>query len=102
MDTFTETSTAPDEAVAAVNLSEQGQSSISEAVFHPGLTAMQQHIVGDLVSSARENGNNFKIHNNLNDGLCASIKLKKICKVNIDDADKSIYFHLKGSTVRSS
>ena len=69
MDTFTGTSTAPGQAVAAVNLGEQGRSSISEAVFHPGLTAMQQHIVGDLVSSGRENGNN------LNDGSCASINL---------------------------
>ena len=75
MDTFTETSTVPAQAVVAVNLSEQGQSSISEAVFHPGLTAMEQHIVGDLVSSARENGNNFRIHDNLNDGSCASINL---------------------------
>ncbi|XP_067019671.1 uncharacterized protein [Acropora muricata] len=48
------TSTATDQAVSAGNLSEQGQSSISEAVFYPGLTAMQQHM-GDLVSSAREN-----------------------------------------------
>ena len=75
MDTFTGTSTAPGQAVAAVNLGEQGRSSISEAVFHPGLTAMQQHIVGDLVSSARENGNNFRIHDNLNDGSRASINL---------------------------
>ncbi|XP_067019540.1 uncharacterized protein [Acropora muricata] len=49
------TSTAPGQAVAAVNLGEQGRSSVSEAVFHPGLTAMQQHIMGDLVTSAREN-----------------------------------------------
>ena len=75
LDTFTGTSTAPGQAVAAVNLGEQGRSSVSEAVFHPGLTAMQQHIVGDLVSSARENGNNFRIHDNLNDGSCASINL---------------------------
>ena len=46
----------PDQAVAAVNLGEQGHSSISEAVFHPDLTTMQQHIVGDVVSSGRENG----------------------------------------------
>ena len=69
MDTFTGTATAPGQAVAAVNLGEQGRSSVSEAVFHPGLTAMQQHIVGDLVSSGRENGIN------LNGGSCASINL---------------------------
>ena len=46
----------PDQAVAAVNLGEQGPSSISEAVFHPNLTTVQQHIVGDVVSSGRENG----------------------------------------------
>ena len=34
MGAFTETSTAPDQAVVAVNLGEQGPSSISEAVVH--------------------------------------------------------------------
>ena len=56
MDNFTETSTVPDQAVAAVNLGEQGPSSISDEVFHPDLTTIQQHIVGDVVSSGRENG----------------------------------------------
>ena len=45
----------PDQAVATVNLGEQGRSSISEAVLHPDLM-IQQHIVGDVVSSGRENG----------------------------------------------
>ena len=41
-----------DQAVAAVNLGEQGPtSSISEAVFHPDLM-IQQHAVGDVVISA--------------------------------------------------
>ena len=54
---FTETSTAPDQAVVAVNLGEQGPSSISEAVVHPDLTTKNQHIVGDVVSLiGRENG----------------------------------------------
>ena len=57
LDTFTETSVVTDQAVAAVNLGEQGHSSISEAVVHPDLTTIvQQHIVGDAVSSGRENG----------------------------------------------
>ena len=58
MDTFTETSTAPDQAVIAVNSTdhEQGSSSISEADFHSNLTTIQQYIVGDGVSSGRENG----------------------------------------------
>ena len=71
----------PDEAVAAVNLGEQEPSSISEAVFHPDLTTMQQQIVGDVVSSGRENGKksiketkNFRIII-VNDGSCASISL---------------------------
>ena len=55
LDTFTETSTAPDQAVAAVNLDEQGPSSVSESVSCPGATIIQ-HIVGDAVSSGRENG----------------------------------------------
>ena len=55
MGTFTETSTAPDQAVAAVNLGEQGPSSVSESVSYPDATTIQ-HIVGDAVSSGRENG----------------------------------------------
>ncbi|XP_044166043.1 uncharacterized protein LOC114950260 [Acropora millepora] len=51
-----ETSIVADQAVAAVNLGEQGPSSIPEAVVHPDqTTVVQQHIVGDLVSSRREN-----------------------------------------------
>ncbi|XP_074627714.1 uncharacterized protein LOC141885749 isoform X1 [Acropora palmata] len=50
-----ETSTAPDQAVVAVNLGEQGPSSISEAVVHPDLTKKNQHIVVDEMSSDREN-----------------------------------------------
>ena len=45
----------PDQAIAAVNSGEQRPNSISEVVFHPDLTTMQQHIVGDIVSSSREN-----------------------------------------------
>ena len=60
MDTFTETSTAQDQAVAAVNLGEEGPSSVSEAVSHPDVTAIQQHIVGDVVSSGRENGKRLR------------------------------------------
>ena len=56
MDTFTETSAAQDQAVATVNLGEQGPSSISEAISHPDVTTTQWHIVGDVVSSGRENG----------------------------------------------
>ncbi|XP_074627764.1 uncharacterized protein LOC141885776 [Acropora palmata] len=58
--TSTETSTAPDQAVVAVNLGEQGPSSISEAVVHPDLTTKNQYIVGDVVSSDRENGSAFE------------------------------------------
>ncbi|XP_015772447.1 PREDICTED: uncharacterized protein LOC107350717 isoform X6 [Acropora digitifera] len=50
-----ETSTAPDQAVVAVNLGEQGPSSISEAIVHPDVTTKNQHIVGDVVSLGREN-----------------------------------------------
>ncbi|XP_015771260.1 PREDICTED: uncharacterized protein LOC107349592 [Acropora digitifera] len=50
-----ETSTVPDEAVAEVNLGGQGSGSVSEGVFHPDLTTMQQQIVGDVVTSGREN-----------------------------------------------
>ena len=56
---FTETSTAPDQAVAAVNLGEQGPSSVSESVSYPDATTIQ-HIVGDAVSSGRENGKNSR------------------------------------------
>ena len=55
MDTFTETSTAPDKAVEAVNLGEQGPSSVSESVSYPDGTTIQ-HIVGDAVSSGKEYG----------------------------------------------
>ena len=70
-----------DQAVAAVNLGEQGPSSISEAVVLPDqTTVIQQHIVDDLVILGRENGkksrkpriSEFMI---LNDGSCASITL---------------------------
>ena len=70
-----------DQAVAAVNLGEQGPSSISEAVVHPDITTIvQQHIVGDVVSLGRGNGKKsrkpriaeFMI---LNDGSNASITL---------------------------
>ena len=81
LDTFTETSTAQDQAVAAVNLGEQGPSSISEAVSHPDATTIQQHIVGDVLSSGRENGKKSRkprISETiiLNDGSCASITLR--------------------------
>ena len=46
----------PDEALSAVNLGGQGPSSVSEAVLHPDRTTIQQQIVGDVVSSGRENG----------------------------------------------
>ena len=79
MDTLTETSMVPDQAVATVNLGEQGPSSISEAVFHPDLM-IQQHIVGDVVSSGRQNGKKSRKPRisesiTLNDGSCASITL---------------------------
>ena len=54
MDTFTEASTTSDQA-AAVNVGEQGPSSVSESVSYPDATTIQ-HIVGDAVSSGRENG----------------------------------------------
>ncbi|XP_044166032.1 uncharacterized protein LOC114952157 isoform X2 [Acropora millepora] len=50
-----ETSTVPDEVLSAVKLGGQGPSSVSEAVLHPDLTTIQQQIVGDVVSSGREN-----------------------------------------------
>ena len=60
MDAFTETSTAPDQAVAAVNLGEQGPSSVSESVSYPDATTIQ-HIMGDAVRSGRENGKKARI-----------------------------------------
>ncbi|XP_067017535.1 uncharacterized protein [Acropora muricata] len=51
----TETTTLTDQAVVAVNAGEQGPNSISEAVFHSDVSTVQQHIVGDVVSSGREN-----------------------------------------------
>ncbi|XP_015770837.1 PREDICTED: uncharacterized protein LOC107349236 isoform X2 [Acropora digitifera] len=51
----TETTTATAQAVVAVNARERGPNSISEAVFHSDVTTVQQHIVGDVVSSGREN-----------------------------------------------
>ena len=70
----------PDEAAAAVNLGEQGPSSISEVVFHPDPTTVQQHIVGDVLSSGRESGKKSRkprISESiiLNDGSCASTTL---------------------------
>ena len=53
---MTETTTDPDQAVVAVNLGEQGPSSISEAVLHLDLRRMQRHSVGYVVSSGREKG----------------------------------------------
>ena len=78
--TLTETSTAPDQAVVAVNLGEQGPTSISEAVVHPDLTTKNQHIVGDVVSLGRENGKKSRKPRSpefivLNDGSCVSITL---------------------------
>ncbi|XP_067017683.1 uncharacterized protein [Acropora muricata] len=54
LSTFGETSIAPDQAFAAVNLGEQGPSSVSESVSYPDATTIQ-HIEGDVVSSGREN-----------------------------------------------
>ena len=76
MDTFTETFTAPDQA-AAVNLGEQGPSSVSESVSYPDATTIQR-IVGDAVSQGSENGKKSReprISETiiLNDGLFASI-----------------------------
>ena len=50
---------APGEAVAVINLGEQGPGSNSEVVFlcDPA-TKIQQCTVGDVVSSGRENGKN--------------------------------------------
>ena len=70
----------PDQAVAAVNHGEQGPSSISEAVSQSDATTIQQHIVGDVVSSGREDGKTSRkarISETiiLNDGSCTSITL---------------------------
>ena len=46
---------APDQAIAADNLGEQGPSSVSESVSYPDTTTIQ-HVAGDAVSSGRENG----------------------------------------------
>ena len=54
LDTFTETSTARDQA-SAVNLGEQGPSSVSESVSYSDATTIHD-IVDDAVSSGRENG----------------------------------------------
>ena len=43
MDIFTETSTAPHQAVAAVNLGEQGPSSVSESVSYPDVTTGREN-----------------------------------------------------------
>ena len=79
LDTFTETPTAPYQAVAAVNLGEQRPSSVSESVSYPDATTIQ-HIVGDALSSGGENGKKSRkprISETiiLNDGSCASITL---------------------------
>ena len=79
MGNFTETSTAPDQAVVAVNVGEQGSSSISEAVVLPDLTTKNQH-VGDEMSSDRENGKKSRKPRSpefivLNDGSCVSVTL---------------------------
>ena len=70
----------PDQAAAAVNLGEQGPSSISEEAFRPDLTTLQQQIVGDVLSSGRENGKKSRkprISESviLNDSSCASTTL---------------------------
>ena len=58
LDSFTETSTGPNPAVAAVDLGEQGPSSISEAVCYPDVTTAQQRIVGDAMCPNKETGKN--------------------------------------------
>ncbi|XP_015749856.1 PREDICTED: uncharacterized protein LOC107329705, partial [Acropora digitifera] len=63
---FTETSTAPDEAVAVINLGEQGPGSNSEVVFLRDPTTIQQCTVGDVVSSGRENEIQRKGHSHPN------------------------------------
>ena len=79
MDTFTETSTTPDQAVEVVNLVEQEPSSVLESVSSPDATTIQ-HIVSDAVSQGRENGKKSRKPRIseiivLNDGSCASIAL---------------------------
>ena len=71
---------APDQAVGTVNVSEQVPSSISEAVSHADATTIQQHVVGDVMSSGWENGKKSRkptISESiiLNDGSCASTTL---------------------------
>ena len=39
----------PDQGVAAVKSGEQRPNSISEAVSHPDVTIMQQHVVSDVL-----------------------------------------------------
>ena len=73
------TSTVPDQAVAAVNLGEQGPSSVSESVSYPDATTILP-IVGDAVSSGRENGKKSREPRTsetiiLNNSSCASITL---------------------------
>ena len=73
------TSTVPDQAVAAVNLGEQGPCSVSESVSYPDATTIQP-IVGDAVSSGRENGKKSREPRTsetiiLNNSSCASITL---------------------------
>ena len=77
--TFSETSTAADQAVAAVNFGEQGPSSVSQSLSYPDETTIQ-HNVGDTGSSGRKNEKNSRepiISETikLNDDLCASITL---------------------------
>ena len=79
LDTFTETSTTPSEDDAAVNVGEQGPSSSSESVSYPDATTIH-HIVGDAVSSGRENGKKSREPRTsetiiLNNSSCASITL---------------------------
>ena len=70
----------PDQAVGTVNVGEQVPSSISEALSHADATAIQQHVVGDVVSSGCENGKKSRKRRIsesiiLNDGSCASATL---------------------------
>ncbi|XP_044171262.1 uncharacterized protein LOC114956955 [Acropora millepora] len=55
------TPTAPDQAVEAVRLGEQGPSSVSESVSYPDATTVQ-HIVGYAVSSGGENEERHRTH----------------------------------------
>ena len=78
--TPTESSTAPDQAVGTVNVGEQVPGSISEAMSHADATTIQQHVVGDVMSSARENGKKSRKRRIsesiiLNDGSCSSTTL---------------------------